>query len=88
MPVFAMRALLPDEEYYQWMIYLRYKKPSINEIQLANISALIIQAVGGKAKVSDFILSDNETPTKSKGDKDAAFRSFDAVGVEYRGPAE
>ena len=86
MPVFAMRALLPDEEYYQWMRYLTYKKPSVNEIQLANISALIIQAVGGKAKVADFILSDNETTHKPNGVKDAAFHSFDAIATEYQGP--
>ena len=86
MPVFAMRALLAVDEFDDWMTYLRYTRPTVNEIQLANISALIVQAVGGKAKVTDFILSDKETPKASKGVKDAAFHSMAMVATEYKPP--
>ncbi len=85
MPVFYMKALMPDEEYYQWMRYLRYKKPSINEIQLANIATLIISAVGGKSKVSDFIISDTQTATPKKVEKDAAYNSFAAIATPFQG---
>ncbi len=85
MPVFLMRAILPDDEYYQWMTYLRYKKPTINEIQLANVSALIVQAVGGKAKVSDFLISDNKPiTTTTQGVKDGAFKSFATVAEDFK----
>ena len=77
MPVFYMKAILPDEEYDQWMTYLRYKKPNVEEVQLAVLSSMVSAGLGGKGKVDDFLIS-NKTIKKKQKVK-TAFDSFAAV---------
>ena len=48
---------MPKDEFIKWISYLNNKSPTIQEQQLAVLSTIVNNALGGKAKVHDFILS-------------------------------
>lgn len=56
-PVWFLRQTMPQDEYYGWMTYLKNKPPDIMEQQIAVLSTLVSNGLGGKAKVTDFLLS-------------------------------
>ena len=69
MPVFALKTIMPSSEYKKWLIFLQEDEPDVTEIQLAVLSTLVSNGLGGKAKVDDFILRkpQKDTSNKSKG---------------------
>jgi len=60
-----LKTIMPVSEYNKWLIFLKDDEPDVTEIQLAVLSTLVSNGLGGKAKVSDFILrkSEKKTPT-------------------------
>ena len=48
---------MPTSEYNKWLIFLKDDEPDVTEIQLAVLSTLVSNGLGGKAKVKDFIIS-------------------------------
>ncbi len=56
-PVRHMKEILTTSEFNKWIAYLSFKNPDVNEIQLAVLSTLVSNGLGGKAKVNDFIVS-------------------------------
>lgn len=63
MTISQMRTTLTYSEYSKWMLYLNNKEPSITELQLAMLSTLVSNGLGGKHKLQDFIIS---KPTTNK----------------------
>jgi len=47
------------QEYEEWKVYHRYEPFSfiVNEVQLASLLSLISNYMGGKKKMSDFMIS-------------------------------
>lgn len=56
-PVWYTRATMPKDEFLKWVSYIQNKPPSIEEQQLAVLSTLVSNGLGGKAKVTDFLVS-------------------------------
>ena len=56
MPVSHMKAMITHSEFIGWLSYLRYDEPDTNEIQLATLSMLVSNGLGGKGKVKDFLV--------------------------------
>lgn len=56
-------------EYNKWLLFLQDEEPDVNEIQLAVLSTLVSNALGGKSKVNDFIVRKpkQKQGTNSKG---------------------
>ena len=84
MSVVAMKASMPQKEFNGWVLYLSEKGPDIEEIQLAVLSTLVSQGLGGKSKVEDFILSKVQEPKKtnevmSASDISAVFSAVSTV---------
>jgi hypothetical protein len=52
-----MKATMPHSEYLQWVSYFENKKPDIQEQQMAILTTVAANAMGGKAKVTDFLVS-------------------------------
>lgn len=48
---------MPKDEFIKWLSYLMNKPPSVQEQQMAVLSTLVSNALGGKAKVKDFLVS-------------------------------
>lgn len=72
------------DEYYKWMAYISYKKPDITEQQLAVLSTIVSNALGGKAKVEDFLVSKPKKETSNKVapmDANAIATIFSAVST-------
>ncbi len=64
MPVFLLKTIMPLSEYNKWLIFLQDDEPDVTELQLAVLSTLVSNAVGGKSKVTDFIIrKSTKTPT-------------------------
>ncbi len=60
MPVFVMKQVLPHTEYRKWLSYLQYQEPDTQEIQLAVLSTIVSNALGGKSKVKDYLINKPE----------------------------
>jgi len=60
-----LKTIMPVSEYNKWLIFLKDNEPDVTEIQLAVLSTLVSNGLGGKAKVADFIIrkSDKKIPT-------------------------
>ena len=60
---------MPTSEYNKWLIFLKDDEPDVTEIQLAVLSTLVSNGLGGKAKVADFILRkpQKDTTVNPKG---------------------
>ena len=52
-----MKAVVTQPEFDLWMLYFHQKQPDVTELQLAVLSAIASNGLGGKTKVEDFILS-------------------------------
>lgn len=80
-PVFMLKTIMPIDEYKKWLIYLAEDEPDIPEMQLAVLSTLVSNALGGKAKVKDFLIRQpkQDTSKKQKGVSDAEVRG--ALGM-------
>ena len=48
-----------------WLSYFRYDEPDIQEMQMAVLSAMVSNGLGGKAKVTDFLMRKPEKETVS-----------------------
>lgn len=48
---------MPMDEFMKWISYLNNKPPNIQEQQMAVLSTIVANALGGKTKVKDFIIS-------------------------------
>ena len=64
MPVSIMKLTLTQNEYHKWLRYLQYKQPEVQEIQMAVLTTVASNAMGGKSKVDDFLLSKPPKPAK------------------------
>lgn len=67
---------MPTSEYNKWLIFLRDDEPDVSEIQLAVLSTLVSNGLGGKAKIKDFIIrkKDQSKPkTATANDLRSAF---------------
>ncbi len=73
--------MLTPNDYYKWVAYLSHKKPEVTEIQLAVLSTLVSNGLGGKAKVDDFLISIEK---KQKEKPLTAFDSFNGIATEYK----
>ena len=64
-----MRQTMPKREFMQWLSYLHFKQPDIQEQQMAVLTTVAANAMGGKKKVTDFIISKpkRNTVTHSSG---------------------
>ncbi len=58
MPVFMMRQIMPMDEYKDWLSYFFYKEAEVTEVQLAVLSTMVSNGLGGKGKVDDFLITD------------------------------
>lgn len=85
MPVFLMRQTLPRSEYTGWLSYLSNRQPDETEVQLAVLSTLVSNGLGGKAKVDDFIIN---KPPKQVITKSVNVMSEDAVRGTFFGFAK
>tara|TARA_R110000772_G_scaffold5454_1_gene19456 strand:- start:11315 stop:11563 length:249 start_codon:yes stop_codon:yes gene_type:complete len=56
-PVWLLRVTMPRDEFMKWISYLNNKPPTIQEQQMAVLSTIVSNALGGKAKVKDFLVS-------------------------------
>lgn len=56
-PVWYMKATMPQQEFLQWISYFANAKPDVQEQQMAVLTTVAANAMGGKAKVTDFLLS-------------------------------
>ena len=81
MPVFVLRATMPRSEYIAWLSYLRYDEPDVTEIQLATLSMQVSTGLGGKGKVTDFLVRKPDTKRVS----DNKVMSEDAVRNVFSG---
>ncbi len=73
-----MRQVLSRTEYMQWLAYFKYKQPDIQELQMAVLSTIVVNAVSSKskAKVDDFIISHKHVPkVKKQGMSESEVRS-------------
>lgn len=71
MPVFIMKTVVPMSEFKKWLIFLEDDEPDVTEIQLAVLSTLVSNGLGGKAKVNDFLLrKPKKEITKGVSEKD------------------
>jgi hypothetical protein len=59
-PVFMLRSVLPNSEYHKWLAFMQYKEADTQEIQMAVLSSIVSNALGGKAKVKDFLINKPE----------------------------
>lgn len=89
MPVFVMKATMPRSEYMGWLSFLRYEEPDINEIQLATLSMLVANALGGKSKVKDFIVRKPDNNNRVSGqpkemEADAIRSVFSGIAVPQK----
>ncbi len=66
MPVDVMKSVLTAVDYQKWVSYYQYKQPEITEIQLAVLSSMVSNGLGGKAKVEDFLLSKQDSRMEDK----------------------
>ena len=57
MPVFILRQTIPKSEYTKWMSFFHFQEPDTYEIQLATLSSLVFNAIGGKSKVKDYLIN-------------------------------
>jgi len=74
--------MLTKSELYGWMSYFKYKEPDVQEVQMAILISTVNNALGGKAKTEDYILS--HTPkVKSKKVKDNNFAAFAAIATPF-----
>lgn len=62
---------MPNDEYLKWLSYFKYKKPNIQEQQMAVLSTIVVNGIGGKARVTDFLLSGGAKPEPKKLDANA-----------------
>ena len=67
-----------------WLSYFRYDEPDVQEMQLAVLSTLVSNGLGGKAKVTDFLIRKPDNPTVSIGKE----MSPDAVKSVFSGIAQ
>ncbi len=56
-PVWYMKATMPHQEFLQWISYFNNRPPEVQEQQMAVLTTVAANAMGGKAKVTDFLLS-------------------------------
>ena len=86
MPVFIMKQVLPYKEFIGWVNYIRNKPPSIQEYQMAVLTTVAANAMGGKSKHTDFLVS--KMPKQTKAVEKAAptaFDSFFMASEEFKG---
>ena len=53
---------MPKDEFIKWISYLNNKPPDVQEQQMAVLSTIVSNALGGKAKVKDFLISKTPQP--------------------------
>ena len=80
MPVFIMKQVLSHSEFRGWIKYIRNKPPSIQEHQMAVLTTVAINAMGGKAKHTDFLVSKQPKSTQKEA---TAFDSFNAAARDF-----
>lgn len=79
-PVWFVRVAMTKDELYKWISYINNKPPTVQEQQMAVLSTMVANALGGKkkAKVQDFLIS--KSPDKKvKGNDLTAMRSIFGV---------
>ncbi len=69
MPVEMMKSILTETDYQKWVSYYQYKQPEVQEIQLAVLSSMVSNGLGGKATVDDFLLSKQSSRMEDKTPK-------------------
>ena len=89
MPVFQLMAILPRSEYVRWLSYLKYEEADVQEIQLATLSMLVANALGGKSKVKDFLIHKPNTTPQAITNRDGSPKvmSEDAIRNVFSGVA-
>lgn len=85
MPVFMLKTIMPMDEYNKWLIFLAEDEPDIPEMQLAVLSTLVSNALGGKAKVKDFLIRQPKTSESKKGVSDNDVRASLGMFVTKKG---
>lgn len=60
-----MKSVMPVSEFNGWMKYYAQKPPDVQELQMAVLCTIVSNAVGGKSKVDDFILSNKDANSNS-----------------------
>ena len=83
MPVFVMKATMPHSEYIGWLSLLRYEEPDVTEMQLATLTMVVANALGGKSKVKDFLVRKPDNKSVSNGKE----MSMDAIKGVFGGVA-
>ena len=82
MPVFMMKQVLTYREFAGWVDYIRNKPPNIQEFQMAVLTSVAANAMGGKSKYTDFLVS--KMPKSNKPVQEAsAWDSFAAAAQPY-----
>lgn len=67
MPISALNLVLSEREYTKWLSYEMYKYPDANELQMARLTLLVAQGLGGKnLKIEDFMINDPKKFNKPK----------------------
>ena len=74
-PVWYLQQTMPQNEFLQWMSYYRNKRPDIQEQQMAVLTTVATNAMGGKRKVEDFLIS------RTKSDKPKPMKADAIKGV-------
>lgn len=71
-----MKAIVSKQEFNGWIKYFKQKPADVTEIQLAILSTIVNNALGGKATVKDFIMSGDATKKKTTIDPDEVSSLF------------
>lgn len=89
MPVFMLKNMLPLSEYYLWQSYFTHKSPQVPEIQMAVLSNLVSSGLGGKSKVTDFLISEQtkQKPNKKGMSEESVRAAFGAISTVKQSPS-
>ena len=78
-----MKQVLSEPEFVGWLHYLRNEPPSIQEQQMAILTTIVVNSMGGKAKYTDFLISKfDKTPVQ----RATAYSSLAAIAKDYEPP--
>ena len=67
-----MKATIPHSEYIGWLSFLRYEEPDVTEMQLATLTMVAANALGGKSKTKDFLVRKPDNKSVSNKEMSAA----------------
>lgn len=69
---------MTTREFIGWQLYFKNKGPDIQEIQLAVLSTIVSNGLGGKRKVGDFLITnerEKHIPKNQKGMSETSVRA-------------